>query len=256
MIPLQVIINNQGYRDKTEISIETLYRHLLNKDDIKTSLPMYEDIEPLFKTYAKNQTDFIFFSFSKALSGTHNFASILVHELKDSYTTKMAVIDLKNGGLASAMILEKVLEKLEENASFEEVILYSQSLIDQMHHVVVINDLTQLKKGGRISALKSLISGVLSIKPVLILEQGAIKSYKNAIGLKRALNEQILYLDKFAISKDQEIGINYSYNETLLQDMEKLLQKAGYTHTRRGKIASVMTAHIGLDAVSLCFLGK
>ncbi len=256
MVPLQVIINGTTFKDQIDINIESLYQHIRNNDEIKTSLPMYEDIFPLFKNYAESNTPFIFFSFAKALSGTNNFANILVKDLKLNYPTQMAVVDLQNGGVASAMILEKVLEKLDTRASFDEIVDYANHLADHMLHAIMLNDLTQLRKGGRISGIKSIISSVLSIRPLLMLDHGAIKPYKNAIGPKRALNELVEFAVKFSPDKNREIGVNFSANESLLTDSIKLLEKAGFTKIKVGRIASVMTAHIGLDAVSFCFFNK
>ncbi|WP_025724763.1 DegV family protein [Acholeplasma granularum] len=256
MIPLQVIINNINYKDRIEMDIETLYDHIRKDSDIKTSLPAYDDIQPIFEKYAKDNQPFIFFSFSKSLSGTNNFANILVKELKENYNTQMAVVDLKNGGLANAMILEKVIEFTKLNQNFDEIIAYAEKLANNMHHVVMLEDLTQLRKGGRIGTVKSIISSALSIKPLLKITEDGIKSVKTAIGTKRALNELVLYLEKNAPNKNTEVGINYSANENLLNSMIKLLNNKGYNNLRIGRIASVMTAHIGLDAVSLCFFHK
>lgn len=254
VVPLQVIINGKGYKDKFELNIDTLYEHIRQNDDVKTSLPSYDDIQPIFEHYASNNTPFIFFSFSKALSGTFNFANLLIKDLEEKYDTPMRAIDLKNGGLASAMILERIIEFIKTNQDFNEIVEYSKSLTNKMKHLVMLEDLTQLRKGGRISAVKSLISSALSIKPVLELYNGAIKPYKNAIGSKRALNELMNFVTQHVKDKSTQIGLLYSANESLLKQMLSRLETHGYTNITVGRIASVMTAHIGLDAVSVCFL--
>ncbi|CDR30881.1 DegV domain-containing protein SAV1425 [Acholeplasma oculi] len=256
VVPLQVIVNGHSYKDKFEMSVETLYDHIRNSDDVKTSLPAYDDIAPIFEKYAKENQPFIFISFAKALSGTNNFANILVKELQEKYSTQMAVVDSKNGGLATAMMVEDILDFMQTHDNFDEIVNFSNELAAQMHHVIMLDDLTQLRKGGRISAIKSVISSVLSIKPVLKLDQGYIKHHKNGIGKKRALIELVNYVEANSKDKNTVIGVNYSANEELLNDVLNLLAQRGFNHIRKGRIASVMTAHIGLDAVSLCFLGK
>ena len=254
MVPLQVIINDQNYKDKFEVDIHTLYKHIRLKDDIKTSLPSYEDIFPIFESYAKSNQPFIFFSFSKTLSGTYNFANLLIKDLKEKYNTPMYVVDFKNGGLASAMMMEHIVEFMKTDASFDEVISFSETLAQRMKHAIMLEDLTQLRKGGRISAVKSFISSALSIKPVLEIVDGGIKPHKAAIGSKRALNELMNYIFHHAKDTNTQIGVLYSANEDLLNQMLARLDKNGYKNILVGRIASVMTAHIGLDAVSVCFI--
>jgi DegV family protein with EDD domain len=254
VVPLQVIVNGVAYKDKFELAIETLYDHIREGDDIKTSLPNYDDIYPYFEKYAKSNETFIFFSFAKALSGTYNFAQLLVKDLKEQYKTDMAVVDLKNGGVASAMLMDKIVKYIETKPTFNEVVKYADEISLQMKHALLVEDLSQLRKGGRISTVKSLISGALSIKPILELVEGAIKSYKNAIGSKRGLNELLNFVPKFAPDTNTQIGVLYSANQKLREAFIEKLKQAGYKDIIQGQIASVMTAHIGLDAVSVCFI--
>lgn len=253
VVPLQVIVNGTAYKDKFELSIETLYEHIRKNDDIKTSLPTYDDIYPYFEKYAKANEPFIFFSFAKALSGTYNFAQLLVKDLRDKYQIDMAVVDLKNGGVASAMLMDKIVDYIHTNTTFNEVVNYAEEISLKVKHALLVEDLSQLRKGGRISTVKSLISGALSIKPILELVEGAIKSYKNAIGSKRALNELLNFVTKFAPDTNTQIGVLYSANQKLRESFIEKLKQAGYKDIIQGQIASVMTAHIGLDAVSVCF---
>jgi len=254
VIPLQVLINGISYKDKLEIELETLYEHIRQGDDVKTSLPSYDDMFPLFENYAKTNQPFIFFSFAKALSGTYNFASILVEELKTKYDTPMAVIDLKNGGLGSTLLIEEIVRFTQKNYNFDDVVNFSENLTHHMKHLIMLEDVSQLRKGGRISAIASALSTALTIRPVLELVQGAIKSYKRAIGSKRALKELVNYVEKHHLAKDHTIGILKTANDDLFNNLHDSLKKLGYTNIRVGTIASVMTAHIGLDAVSICFL--
>jgi len=254
VIPLQVLINGISYKDKLEIELETLYEHIRQGDDVKTSLPSYDDMFPLFENYAKTNQPFIFFSFAKALSGTYNFASILVEELKTKYDTPMAVIDLKNGGLGSTLLIEEIVRFTQKNYNFDDVVNFSENLTHHMKHLIMLEDVSQLRKGGRISAIASALSTALTIRPVLELVQGAIKSYKRAIGSKRALKELVNYVEKHHLAKDHTIGILRTANDDLFNNLYDSLKKLGYTNIRVGTIASVMTAHIGLDAVSICFI--
>lgn len=256
IVPLQVIINDNNYKDKFELDINQLYEHIRQKDDIKTSLPSYDDIFPIFEKYAKANQPFIFFSFSKALSGTFNFANLLIKDLKDTYNTQMRVVDFKNGGLASAVMMEEIVAFMETNDNIDDIVNFSENLVNRMHHAVMLEDLSQLRKGGRISAVKSIISSALSIKHILELVDGHIVSYKNAIGSKRALNDLMHYVTSKAPDKETKIGVLYSANEDLLNQMLTRLDKHGYKNFVVGRIASVMTAHIGLDAVSVCFLSN
>lgn len=253
VVSLQVFINNKAYRDKKEINIETLYEAIENHQDVKTSLPILTDMTDLFTKYAKEGVPFLFFTFSKDMSGTYNAANMIINELKESYATNMAVIDTKNGGIANALIVKKFLEEEKNYASFAEKANFASDLALNVKHVFLVNDLGQLKKGGRISLLKALVGSILQIKPILFIDNGFINVYKNAIGQKRALNEMMKFVENHIEDQDKLIGINFVKEEAIYKLTEKALIQRGYHNFIKQRLASVMTAHIGLDAVSISF---
>lgn len=254
MISLQVIIDDKNYRDRKEIKIEDLYTAIRENRKVQTSLPIYSDMYDLFESYAKANQPFIFYTFSSKLSGTFNASYQIVEELKEKYPqVKMAAIDSKNGGTPGSIMARDIIKKINEDASFDDVVNYANTLALKMENLFLVNDLTQLKRGGRISALKSIVGSLLSIKPLLILNEGAINQLKSSIGLKRALNDMVDHVEKNISSKDAIVGINYSENIELLEKTESLLRQRGFNNIVKSRIASVMTAHIGLDAVSLSF---
>ncbi|VEU83253.1 DegV family protein [Acholeplasma hippikon] len=254
MISLQVLIDGKNYRDRKEIKIEDLYQAIKENKKVQTSLPIMMDMYETFEKYAKENTDFIFYTFSSRLSGTYNAGRQVIEDLKGQYpNVNMIAIDSKNGGTPGLIMALDILEKIKSGASFNEVVDYANMLTTKMENLFLVNDLTQLKRGGRISTLKSLVGNLLNIKPILILDDGAITQYKSSIGQKRALNDMIEFVVKNIPNKNALIGINYSANEELLHKVEGMLIEKGFNNFIKSRIASTMTAHIGLDAISLSF---
>lgn len=253
VISLQIFVNDQSYRDIKEIKIEQLYEAIESNKDVKTSLPNLTDMDDLFSKYAKEGTEFVFFTFSKEMSGTYNAATMIINQLKETYDTNMAVIDTKNGGIANALIIKRFVENKKDFNSFEEKVDYARSLADEIKHIFIVNDLTQLKKGGRIGLLKALVGSILHIKPILFIDNGTINVYKNAIGERRAINEMIRFVERHVDDKDKLIGLNFTKEKAIYESTKKSLSQKGYHNFIEQRLASTMTAHIGLDAVSISF---
>lgn len=256
VISLQVFIDNKSYRDIKEINIETLYKALEEKKDVKTSLPNLSDMTDLFTKYAKDNIPFVFFTFSKDMSGTFNAASMIINELKEKYDVNMAAIDTKNGGIANALIIKRFVKEMNNYDTFEKKVEFASSLAYDIKHIFIVNDLSQLKKGGRIGLIKALVGSILHIKPILCIDNGTINVYKNAIGQKRALNEMMRFINANAPNKDTLIGINFVKEQAIYKSTQKALIQNGYHNFIKQRLASVMTAHIGLDAVSISFFVK
>lgn len=60
--------------------------------------------------------------------------------------------------------------------------------------MIVVNDLTQLRKGGRISKMKSLIAGILKISPIIAFHKGINQLVDKAINLKSAIEKCVALL--------------------------------------------------------------
>ncbi len=254
VIPLQVIIEGKSYRDKKEITVEEVYSYIQNGTKLQTSLPLISDFLSVFEPLAEAGEPFIYLAFSKELSGTFNAGHLVLSELKEKYPQmKYAQIDSKSGALGYGVVALEMIMETERNSDFDHIVKYTTDLTNKIEHVFMVNNLDQLSKGGRISQIKAIIGGLLSIRPILRLVDGKIHAYKSAIGTKRAFKELVNHVEKTLTNKDSLIGINYSNSENLANQIEIMLRHVGYTNFIREQIGSVFASHIGLDAVGLYY---
>ncbi|CCV63930.1 conserved hypothetical protein, DegV family [Alteracholeplasma palmae J233] len=255
MIPLQVFVEGKEYLDKTNIDVKEVYQYIRENKNIKTSLPRYQDLYEVFESYAKINQPFIFFAFSKEMSGTYNAAHTVLAEIKEIYPdAKIAIIDSKTGSLSSSIIVFKLVDKIKAGASFDEAVDYANKLTYETGFIFMVNDLSQLVKGGRVSKVKALVSNVLKIHPILKIEEGKINNFKNVIGYKRTITELIKEAKKMIQDTSQTIYISYADNAELAYEVRDLLEKElGCKDFYFDAIGSVFAAHLGLGSVGISF---
>src|SRR5690606_15102817 len=157
----------------------------------------------VFEPLAEANEEFIYLAFSKVLSGTFNAANLVLNELKEKYPNmKYALIDSKAGALGDGVVALEMIMESDRKSDFDHLVEYTTALTKKIEHVFMVNNLEQLTKGGRISNVKAIIGGLLSIRPILRLIDGKIHSYKSAIGTKRALNELVHYVEQTLNDKE------------------------------------------------------
>ncbi|VEU79959.1 DegV family protein [Haploplasma axanthum] len=258
MIPLQVLMDNIEYLDKTTVDSKVVYDAIKQGKPIKTSLPRYEDAYNTFVEYAKTNQEFICVAFSKKMSGTYDFLQMVLNDVKEEYPSlKASIIDSKTGSLSTTIVIYKMIDKIKSGSTFEEVVEYTKELTTKTGFLFVVNDLNQLVKGGRVSRLKAITASVLSIHPILKIQDGKIETFKNVIGLKRTLKELVKEARKVITDKDQLIGISYANNIELAKEVERLLrEEVGCTNFFFETIGSVFAAHLGLGSVGISFFNK
>ena len=91
-----------------------------------------------------------------------------------------------SGGLG--LLVKKMVERREAGESFEQVIAWGEENKLKIAHRFTVDDLSYLKRGGRVSNASALVGSMLNIKPVLYVpDAGTLDVVKKARGRKAAL---------------------------------------------------------------------
>ncbi len=144
-------------------------------------------IEPIF---AKGE-DVLYVSFSHAMSGTFDHLDMALEQLHDKYPDrKCTVFDTKSICLGSGIQMEYAAELKNSGASDEEIIAKLTEFRDKVAVYFVVDDLMHLKRGGRLSGFAAFAGTLLSLKPVLTIdEKGSLKVFEKISGKKQALKK-------------------------------------------------------------------
>ena len=146
-----------------------------------------EILEPYFAA----GEDVLYVSFSHAMSGTFGHLQTALEQLKEKYPErKCTVFDTKSISLGAGIQMEYAAELKNAGASDEEIIEKLTAFRDKVAIYFVVDDLMHLKRGGRLSGIAAFAGTLLSIKPVLTIdEKGSLKVYEKITGKKKALHK-------------------------------------------------------------------
>lgn len=260
VLPLRVLLEGKEYLDKKTIQVDDVYSAMRKGIVPKTSLPRPQDIYGAFSEYCTEGYDFIYLSFSSALSGTYILAKSIIEEFKIKYPKiRMEAIDSKGGSTATGLIAlqaAKLCEKGEQD--FESIVRRIHGLVNHVEHVFTIPDLSWLIKGGRVSKTQGIIGSILDIKPVLDVENGSLEVIKKVRGMKKALNTLVDILGERAKScRKQIIGVSHADDLKTAEALIDIIKKRlGYTEFIVNKIGSVLGSHIGIGGVGIFFFNE
>ena len=149
-----------------------------------------EYVEILEKYFEKGE-DVLYVSFSHAMSGTFDHLNTALNQLKEKYPDrKCTVFDTKSISLGAGIQMEYAAELKNAGASDEEIIDKLTAFRDRVAVYFVVDDLMHLKRGGRLSGLAAFAGTLLSLKPILTIdEKGGLKVYEKITGKKKALRK-------------------------------------------------------------------
>ena len=189
IVPLTVIFNNIEYIDGIDINNKEFYKMLRESEDMpKTSQATYSQFKEVFEKYKDDEV--LYIGGSSSASGTYQSAVLAKN---DGYEN-VHVFDTQNLSIGSALFVIKACEMREKGYSIEEIIDNLNLLKGSEELFGAVDTLEYLKKGGRIPSTKAMIGNLLSIKPILFVENGLVSQKSQVRGKKQTYSALVKYI--------------------------------------------------------------
>ena len=185
------ILNWEGksFLDQIDISTEEFYQRLPNSKDLpKTSQPAPGQFTEHFEKVAEGAESIVAIFVSQALSGTIQSAHLGAEAMGDY---PVEIIDSRSVSLGLGLLVTAAARYAAEGHDYKEVAAYVRTLVPRIRVLFVVDTLEYLHKGGRIGGAKRLVGSMLSIKPVLGLEDGQIEPQAQIRTKKKAIQHML-----------------------------------------------------------------
>lgn len=139
--------------------------------------------------YSNEGSSIIYIGFSSALSGCVNSARIAKEAVEDEIkSADITVIDTKSASLGLGLIVYYAANMLKNGATKEEIINWIEENKLKVNHWFTVDDLNHLKRGGRVSSTVAIVGTMLSIKPIMhVDDEGRLIPVSKVKGRKNQL---------------------------------------------------------------------
>ena len=243
--------------DNTDL--KEFYSALRSGSTAVTSAANLDDFSKVFEEYAKNSVDVLYIGFSSGLSSTSSTGRLAASEVGEEYPDcKLYAVDSLCASLGQGMLVYLAAQKKSEGKTIEEVRDWVEANKMSMAHHFTVNDLFFLKRGGRVSAATAVVGSMLSIKPLLhVDDEGHLISIGKARGRKASLEGLVKACEKTAIAPEtQTMFISHGdCEDEAIQLAEMIKEKLNPVDVKIGCIGPVIGAHSGPGTLALFFLG-
>ena len=194
-MPMPFTVDGKNYVEDVNMSYSEFFERLECGAQVATSQPSPEDVMNCWKGALETFEKIIYIPMSSALSGSCQSAKLFAED----FDGRVLVADNRRISISQKQSVYDALRWRDMGLNAEEIL---QKLMDTALDASIyltVNDLSYLKRGGRITPSVAAIGTVLNIKPVLQIQGGKLDTYKKVRGLHAAQNAM---LD--AIRKDLE----------------------------------------------------
>ena len=220
-----------------------------------------ESVKNLFKKRIEAGYDILHLSFSQALSVTYQSTVIAANEVLEEYpNARIEVIDTKCASMGQGLLVYKAMEKKNSGASMDELISYVEELIPHIEHIVTVDDLFHLHRGGRVSKATAIAGTLAGIKPQLYVnDDGKLEACGKVRGRKKALAALVDTADRLMGSYRDKNDVVMIVHDDTTQDAEFVAslvrEKLGVKNIILNSICPTIGAHTGPGVVALFCLG-
>lgn len=256
VVPIPIIWDGKTYQDLIDIGYEEFYQKLNTSKTLPTtSMPATGVMKEKIDHYVENgYTDLIVVPISSGLSSFYSSLEMIAKE-EDRINIHLFDPKITCAGEADAAILAARL--VQAGASIDLIMHDLEDLRKTMDVRFMVDDLSHLKRTGRLSNAASFVGSILKIKPILsmdVQDSGHISAIAKERQYKRAykhiqndfkqLTEQMPYDIQCTIFD----GLDPERRDAWLKDYQEKFPKIKFNTSFIGPVVGV---HVGQHTMAM-----
>ena len=257
VLPLKLRFGDEEFMDGVDISHKEFYEKLIETEELPiTSQATPYDYEEVYKEAAAAGDTLIVITLSSKLSGTYQSAVIAAADYDNIY-----VVDSENVTVGEHVLVELALRLKDSGMSAKEIAEQLEREKKKVRLVALLDTLEYLKKGGRISKTAAVAGSLLSIKPVIAIENGEVVMLGKARGSRHGNNllvEKIKESGGIDFEKPHVLGYT-GLSDALLRKYISDSEALWRDEVESLEITSVGAAigtHVGPGAIAVAFFAQ
>lgn len=257
VLPLTVRFGDEEYRDGVDLSHRAFYEKLGQSDQLPTTSQIPPGVfSDTLAALLQAGDSAVVITLSSKLSGTWQSAKIAALD----YPDRVFVVDSESLAVGLRILVLRGLELMEQGMDARSIAGQLDEEKRSIRVMALLDTLEYLKKGGRISSAAAIAGSLLSIKPVVAIENGEVKLVGKARGSKQANNLLRQMVADCGICFEKPFALAYSgLSDALLRKYIEDSSDLWAGHTEQIPVYTVgctIGTHAGPGAVAVAFFKK
>lgn len=262
VLPLTVTLDGKDYQNDLggqSINIKYFYDTLRTGVMSKTSAPSIDAFLEIIRPILANGEDVLYIGFSSGLSTTYQSGHIACEQLKEEFPERtILTVDSLCASMGQGLLVYHAAEARKAGKTIEETRDWLEENKLHLCHWFTVEDLNHLKRGGRVSPTVAFVGSLLSIKPVMHVDDaGTLQPVSKTRGRKASIQALVQQMKEHAIDpKNQVVFISHGdCEEDVAYMSELILRDVGAKKIVYNYVGPVIGSHSGAGTLALFFLG-
>ena len=261
VLPMPFMIDGEEYFEGINLTVEEFFEKLKSDKEISTSQPTPESVLSLWdRLLNEGYDEIVHIPMSSGLSSSCQTAIVLA----DDYDGRVQVVNNQRISVTQRQSVLDAIHLAEAGKSAVEIreILEKEKLEASIY--IMLDTLTYLKRGGRITPAAAVLGNLLRLKPVLQIQGEKLDAFAKARTAKQGKSIMIEAMkkdihDRFHDNENGDIAIEIAHTENLEAAMElkkELEQVFPGTDIYVDHLSLSVSCHIGPGSLAIACAKK
>lgn len=218
--PISIQFGTDSFEEGIEIDRETFYRKIDEMGIIPTTA------QPTPSWYAKFYEELpegdsaIVLTITAKHSGTYDSAILAKSMVPEADVT---VFDTASISLGTGWMVLEAARRAEAGESVDSIVKRLEVIRSHSTLIITPETLKYLQMSGRVGALQSALGSLLSLKPIIVLDDGALAAKENVRTRAKAVERLFTLTEEVFGDKKINLGVIYAW---VPDEGQKMLEEA------------------------------
>jgi len=266
VVPMPFFIDGNEFLEDITLTQEEFYNKLLGDANVSTSQPSVGYISATWDDLLKENDYIIYIPMSSGLSKSCETATKLSES--PNYKDKVFVINNQRISVTQRESVMAALKMIELGYDVNKIVNLLMDYKMNSDIFIMVDTLTYLKKGGRITATAAALGGFLKLKPILLIKGEKLDSFRmrnrtlenaKSIMIEAAKKIRSGYMYEIDNNLDNvEVSVAYSGTDRTNANLfkEEIEKELGLKVTYVNPLSLSVSCHIGPGALAIAITKK
>ncbi len=249
MVPLSVVFGDTSYREEVDITTEAFYEKIRKADSLpKTSQPPIGLITEKLELLAQDYDAVISVHLSSGISGTYQ-AVVSAGEMVEDIL--VYPFDSELSCMAQGFYALEAARMANEKKTPEQILARLEEMKTSMRAYFMVDDLSNLQRGGRLNSAQALIGSLLQVKPLLHFVDKVIVPFEKIRTRKKAVKRFMDILESNAQQGEPlKVAFIHAHREKDAEELrDQFLEKFPHCEAVVSYFGPVIGTHLGEGAL-------
>lgn len=253
LVYLSVVFDDKSYREEVDITTTEFYEKMRGAKELPTtSQPSVGQILEKYEELADEYDAVISIHLSSKISGTYQ-AAVSAGKIVEGI--KVYTYDSEYSCMVQGFYVLEAAQMAQQGKSPEEILARLEDIKQSVKAYFMVDDLTNLQKGGRLSNAQALIGSMLKIKPILHMVEGEILPFEKIRTRKKAISRIMGMLEEDAQQKkiSKVVFIHGNDEAAAIELRDQFLKQYPHFDTYISYFGPVIGTHLGEHSLGIAW---